>query len=609
MSTSWRIKTILSDRTETAGTESAIIGATVFEAPKGPSDFYFFSKGDTQKVLDTFGYPSSEYPAIQDVLDVITSSSMYLASPSKNGKYGGVVVTPSGTIPLTVGTSTKTLADRTKLDNRVSIGKGNGAQTTFTFTMPEKMRGKYVSESFKIYKDGEDLGIEVSGDDEETITGNDISSSSYTKSTGEFTVTFATAPTLGTVIEVGYQLNVSDAYFTLFNMYPQKDDLEVKVTKTEETPNGFYISVARYDPIEETYNELINSPYLVSLSENGKDGNGQNCYIKNVFTDNKLLFTTEIYQNEVTTFEDDTDFVELKGGDRGEQVESSDLSAIYTKLQDTNKYQIKYVFDSTGDKTIQTTFETLRNDYQKTCRFLVCTPDVEMETLISNPTDYCSITNNRGIYVYTTTWGTHQNIYSDLDFNCSNMGLIAKKWADMLTVGGGTPAWIDENGVGGLLGSSITKLNKSVTESQMEQLDKLGFNPVVFDNNYGPMIEGWRSRQVARTTVFSYAGQSSLADTIIELIQKNVLPQRIGKLIDDTAYSAVRTGCNQILETYQQWLEDWYVLCDDTNNTGDTKNAQKLMVSVYLVFKGYAKQVVFNFIALKNGVSVQEQLK
>ena len=301
--------------------------------------------------------------------------------------------------------------------------------------------------------------------------------------------------------------------------------------------------------------------------------------------------------------------VNLSGGSRGETVEGSDIANIYTQLVDTSKYQIKFCVDPTCNSEVITQFETLRNNYQKRCRFLYCTPNVDGATIVSSPSTYnFGITANRGMYQYCLNWGIHKDIYQGNDFKCSNMGLIGGRLVDALNAGTGCPAWIDENGVGGILGSSITKLSQEGTsEDVLEELDDLNFNAVVNDYNYGPMIVGWRTRQVKKS-VYSNIPQSSLADTIIESVEKDVLPNRIGKLIDEGSFSIVRTSIDSIISTYSNFLEDYYIWCDSDNNTSETINNEQLIVTVGIVFKNYARTILFTFTAYKNGVDVEEEM-
>ena len=104
MAQSWRLQTVEQDNTKKANVSTPTVGAIAIVSPKGPKTFTKFNKGDTQGILNTFGYPSKDYPTIQDALDVVQKCTMYVASPYKGGTYGGVFVTKSmGTIPFKIG--------------------------------------------------------------------------------------------------------------------------------------------------------------------------------------------------------------------------------------------------------------------------------------------------------------------------------------------------------------------------------------------------------------------------------------------------------------------------------------------------------------------------
>ena len=614
MSESWRIKTVEKDNTEKALTSTPIVGVTAIISPKGPKTFTRFNKGDTQGILNTFGYPSKDYPTIQDALDIITKCSMWIASPYKNGTYGGVFVTKSmGTISFNQGVSTKEISDYEKVSFINQIGIGDGYNTSFTYTV-DKI-AKYNKESLKLFIDGVEHVISISTlDNIETISDSGEgaiidSGSTLNTSTGVLTLNFTAPIPNGNTISIGYTMDMSDTYFVLFDKNMQADDLRVKVILSEDVDNAFEINVERFDPVSLEYITVNNSPFVVGLSETSKDTYGDNIYIENIFGDKQQLFDAHVVTSVLDTFANDSTFVALNGGSRGDTVGGSDVATLYDQIKDTSKYQIKFCFDGTCYSDVVTKYESLRNSYQKRCRFLYPTTDVDGATIVESPTTYnYGVTANRGLYQYCLTWGIHQDIYQGNDFKCSNMGLIASRLVDALNNGTGCPAWIDENGVGGILGSSITKLSQEVTpEDILEQLDNLNFNAVVNDFNYGPMIVGWRTRQVKKT-VYSNIPQSSLADTIIELIVNQVLPSRIGKMIDESTYSVVRSGCNQILSTYSQFLEDYYVWCDGDNNTPEMREKEELVVTVGVSFKNYARTILLTFSSYRNGVDVKEEM-
>lgn len=615
MAQSWRLQTVENDNTEKTNTSTATMGATVIVSPKGPKTFTKFNKGDTQGILNTFGYPSKDYPTIQDALDVVTKCTMYVASPYKGGTYGGAFITKSmGTIPFNSGVETKTISDYSSVAFTNSVGIGDSTTLSYTYTI--EYIEKYKSESLTLSIGGTAHEITISSSENiETISDEDnllAEGCTLNTDTGVLTLVFETAPSTGTTISIGYTMDMSDTYFVLFDKDMQEDDLQIQVSLSEDVDDAFEIVVARYDPINLEYVEVSDSPYTVGLSETSKDSYGDNIYIENIFGDDQTLFDAHVVTSIVDGFMDDDSMVGLSGGSRGSEVDGSDVANIYEQLIDTNKYQLKFCVDGTNYDEVISKFETLRNSYQKRCRFLYCTADVDGNTIVETPSNYnFGVTTNRGLYQYCLNWGIHVDTYQGNDFKCSNMGLIASRLVDYLDNEANTtsaPAWIDENGVGGILGSSIVKLSQDTTsEDVLETLDDLNFNAVINDYNYGPMIGGWRTRQVKKTDL-SNIPISSLVDTLIEQIEKNVLPSRIGKMIDEASYSVVRSGCNSILGTYSNRLEDYYVWCDSDNNTAEMRNQERLVVAVGIVPKKFARTILLNFNIYKSGVDVKVEM-
>lgn len=602
----WRITTNFTDNTARASESNPIVGATVIDSPKGVNKFFKFYKGDTQGIIDTFGYPSKKYPSIQDALDMVSASDLFVASAYKGGLYGGVFVTPNGTVPFTKGVETKEFEDLAEVENEHYVGKADSVNVTFETVVPNYAR--YNDESLVINFNGSDLECTIStSGDVETLSNSLFSSATFNKANGELSITFEIAPTEGE-IKVKYTTDMSDTLYILFDRDMQEDDLRVKVVKDKNVEKAFDINVQRFDSVSNAWVDVNNSPFVVGLSETSKDNYGSNIFIENVLNDYQTMFTPFVVTDEFDTFTSDTNYVELGGGNRGVECSGSDFATIYQDLQDSDTYNVQYVVDPLSKDEVVSVFESLRNNYQKYTRFLYCSPNLSADAIIADPTLASrGITNNRGMYCYVLSWGIHTDIYNGNPFMCSNMGLVATKLVGVLNRGWGVPAFIDNNGVGGLLGSSITKLAYGANQSQLEQFSELCLNPIINDKTYGVMIEGWRTRQVA-LNVYSGIGQSSLADTLVSKIVGDILPFCIGKLIDDTIYSYVRTNINALMNNYSEPLEDFYVLCSDENNTSDTKNAQKLMVSVAIIFKNYSEKIVFNFVSYKSGTNVEEEL-
>ena len=375
MAQSWRIKTVEVDRTDKTTTSTPIIGATVVVSPKGPKKFMRFNKGDIKGILDTFGYPSKNYPSIQDALDIVNKCTMYVASPYKGGAYGGVFVTKSlGTVPFNKGVTTKEIADYSSVEFANDVDVANGTTTSFTYTIP--YISKYIGESLSILVDDVVHSITIAtSEGVETITDADVESPifdegcSLNTSTGVLTLKTLTPLVSGTKLSITYDMNMSDTYFVLFDKDMQEDDIKVQVKLSEDVDDAFEISVFRFDPVELEYDEVARSPYLVGLSETSKDTYGDNIFIENIFGDDQTLFDAHVVNSEIDGFHDDTTAVPLAGGSRGDEVDGSDVASIYEQLVDVSKYQLKFCVDGTGKHEVVPQFENLRNNYQKHCRW------------------------------------------------------------------------------------------------------------------------------------------------------------------------------------------------------------------------------------------------
>lgn len=606
----WRISTKFLDTTSSVQTTLPIFGATAIKASKGPEDFYFFNKGETQKILDTYGYPSSTYPGIQDAIDFNLKTGLFISAPYKTGKHGGVFITKEGTIPFVSGTSSKTIADYSAIACETSVGTGTGSAVTFTKVIPNF--DYYVHQSIDILVDGVSITVTASNADPEVLTTSpDVGDGTYNRTTGTLSFTFDSAPALGAVITTSYEMDIdSIVYATLYSHDQQADDLKVKVEKDTTTPGNFFMNVYRYVPTEKDYFEINGSPFYFSIDPLGKDGYGNNVYIETVFAeDEQVLFSSTVQEDTFDTFTNDTTSVALSGGLRGASIDGSDLATAYSPLTDKTKYPTKIIFDTTAEANVATKFEQLRTGDLNRVRFMLPTADLTPTEIIADPLTAANNTTDRGIYYYCLTWEIHKDLYQGRNFNCSNMGLIAGKMADVLLLGpGGVPAWIDENGVGGQLGSSIVKFNKAATDSELQLLDQNRINPVVNDPLYGPMIKSWRTRQT-RISDYAYIGQSSLADWIVDLIETQVLPFQLGKAIDDFHMNLVKSKTETILSSVQRWLNDSYVLCDRTNNTAETQQQQKFILTVGVQYTAYSNIIEFTFINTPQGVSVSEVVK
>ena len=611
MAQSWRLNIKSVDKTERTSTSTDINYAIAIKAPKGQKTFRLFEKGETQKVLNIFGYPCADYPAIQDLLDIVNTTSVYACAPyavSGTNKFGGVYITSNGVYSLPYGLSSCSGVVASDIATQFTFGSftQDGSTTEYTIT------GN--NQDF----DTANLVVSVGGTDN-TLTYDSVSDSwsnasitvTRTVSSNKLTltVTFNTASASGTSCIIKMNVNTTNLKCVLMCPNCEENDTVIDITSSEDIDEAFDVQLYRYNPISSEYIE-DGSSITVGLSTSAKDAYNQSIYIGNTFDEDNLYLVANVIDDDLSGVTLSATEVPLNGGYRDDEtVTDSLLATAYEELQDTDAYNVKLVVSSYASSEIVSMFETLSNNYQKYCQFIYPTANIEASTIIesSTPAQYAqNVTSNSNLACYVLSWGIHTDTYQGNNFLCSNMGLIASKWYNCLSQGYGVPAWIDENGIGGLLGSSITKLSKKATQTQLKKLNKLGYCPVVYDYEQGPMIEGWKTRQI-KNTVYSDIGPCITRNTILYLISKS-LPNRIGKFIDEDSYSKVRNMLNTVMSTYSNAFEDYEYKCDNENNTSVTKQNQELIVQLAVIYKAYAQTITFTLTATDFGTDVSEAL-
>lgn len=612
----YRITTSLKDYSNTIGLSSTVLGFTSIKSNKGLLKPTYFDTGETNKILDFLGYPKSTAGnvAIQDVIDFNKSYPIYVSAPSGDGGlHGGVLVTKDGSIPLASGLSDTDINDFSEITQEESLGTGNGTTTTFTTTT--SLFTYYNNMSIDILVDGVSQDVTATDADPEVLSTTGGDAGTFNRTTGELSYTFFTAPTAGQEITLQYTIDVSsECYFVLLNKGQQADDMAVILTSSGS--GTFELELYRQDPDDSTsYNTIGDSPYTVSMVEGTKDGYGQNIYLTNVFDDDGI-YLSPIVNPDITfdTFVDDTDYVDFAGGDRGDEVQPSDIVEGFDYLTDIDTYgDVNIVFDTTGETAVASEFETLRgNDVtpgtQGRTKFLMPCSQQSISAILADTATAKFGIDNRGINIFPNPWAKHTDIYNDTPFYCSCMGLIARRYGDSKagSYGALSPMYISENGIGGELGSSVLELANTATETQLQALNSAGLIGIKKISGLGFTIVGDRTSKSAVLSDYSFTGSSDLADFIIENIESQVLPSMIGKPNDDLHRTNITAQAELVMSGISQYLEDYAILADETNNTAEVRNRREFVLSIAVIFTPNAQTIQFNFVNTRSGTDVSQ---
>ena len=312
-----------------------------------------------------------------------------------------------------------------------------------------------------------------------------------------------------------YSFNSVDEYFVLTSKSPCSDWLGVIIT-FNSTSELFTITLYGTNDDGITY-EKVNT-YIVSPVQGKTDGFGKNVYIEDVLEDDDYLAAVANSDADVSEgFVDDISRVDFSGGTRGSSITSSERNTGWDYFKSASLYPADIFMDTSTESAIVTTFNTLRNTYQKYSFYIIPLPKSEDASTAITTKDAYGI-NNAGLAFYWNH-GKVNNSYNGSNFWSSLIGKIGVKLAQMVDIyNGGAPAWVDENNHGGQLGPGIIELEYDPTESELETLDENGINALKFYPGYGVMITSHRTGQSPNTlSDNSWVAHRRLFDYIISL--------------------------------------------------------------------------------------------
>jgi len=599
MSTSWKIKTILSDKTGKSLIDSGSgIGATVVRSPRGALVPVRFKQGETLRMIDLLGDPDPAYPDLFEALEYNKRYPLYVSAPSKGGRFGGAYVTPTGIKTLKGGLAAMPVLGAKTLTIFEALGVGDGTTVAFGKTIGETTR--YKALSFKVYVNGVALaGQSASGTTTETLSSTPSTvTGTLIKATGVLSTTFTTAPVAGAVVEVGYDMDVSDCYGVFVSAAPQKDFLGVRQT-FDATTKQFTLTLSVADEFG-TFNDK--KTYVYSLEDSALDGFGKKISDEVIFAkDDYLQF---LFVGKATTYTDDAAVVSLGGGSRGQVITGSDLASAWGQFASSRKYPISLGFDNSADPAIPPAFVALRQGDQAYTKFLCATPNTDETTTLAATI----ATSDKGIRFYYN-YGKVSNSYNNRgDAWTSLIGEVAGNLADNIVnfFGGLAVSWTNENGVGGqLVSGRVLEMAFDPDQANLKSLEKARYNVIVMDPSNGVMILSERTSQTVISD-YAWASYTDALEYIIQNVINNVLPAQIDKLNDEDHRSSVKRQCEAIIRPMtvrpRNVIFDFQVKCDAENNDDAALDAEEFHLAIAVKVTRKSRTIVLTFINTPQGL-------
>lgn len=348
--------------------------------------------------------------------------------------------------------------------------------------------------------------------------------------------------------------------------------------------------------------------FIVSLKTGSKNFRGEANYIENYIERNSLF----IYAFENTSQEDYASFtsVELAGGAHVAP-EASDYIAAFNEFKNSDEVELNVLFiggaiNVTNSDTIVTHIIDNIIEKRRDIQFVFDIPTNElkvatMQGKIDNVVDFISvdINKNSSFAAYYPDAKYQYDRYNDV---CRWLPINADV-AGIYSIG---QAFEAPGGLNRGLIKNCRKLLFNPDEETRDILYPLGINSISTIKNIGHVVMGQK-------TLMSSASIFSRVDTraLFILLQKNAKDvARFYKFQKNNPTERRRfvSDIEPLFRTIQGLggVEDYLIVCDESNNTGDVREANEMIADFYIKPEYSIEWIRLNFNATRATINFEE---
>ena len=614
---SWRIKTIFDNRSQksipSAGTG---LGATVIQSTRGAKKPVFFAQGETAKILNLFGVPTTKNPELLEAIEYNKSYPMYISAPSNLGKSAAVLFGPTGSSVLGDAINTQITNDLANLSLYSKLSSISDSEFTGELGQIDDiiLDGSSVIQTLNLTVDGvKEIITLTESEGVYSIAGDNLTSGTLTLASGVISLEFSTGTTSGSVIEVEYAIDVSSSFGILALKGPSDESyLRAKFTAITVNDLDAFEMALQIKNIKGVFVDSVESPITFSLDPDHENGYGENIYIDNVFEDSSFFIPITQNGADFSAFTDDSSYSPFENGYRGGEFGSLEIAEGYTYFESPRIYPVDVFFDATQDETVPAIYSNLRENFQKYSRFILPVPKMSVADAIL----WTMPVSNRGISFYYGYFYL-MNLYGSIPKILGiPIGEVAKKHADIMlnAFGGLAPAWFDENNMGGqLTGGRILETIYDPSEDQLKALDEARINPIILNSSVGALIVSRRTSLSGSLSDWSFIDYSGAMDYIIKNVSTLVLPFQIVKMNDSNHRTIVRSKTEAILQPMTvnpiNVVREFMIKCDSKNNSDEVLSREEFKLDLAVKFTPKARTIIFTFINTPQGSKVSEMFE
>ena len=291
----------------------------------------------------------------------------------------------------------------------------------------------------------------------------------------------------------------------------------------------------------------------------------------------------------------------VDGEDASDAAKAGDIVTALKEFDNPEEIDINLLFAEgvNGDTTIHNEVIRIAGTARKDCVGFV-SPDTTAASAsdVTGDLDYNSsyiVQDSSAVYVYNK----YNDSYRYIPANGHIAGLCAR--TDDTNDPWFSPAGYNR---GNLLG--VTKLKWNPKKSERDTLYKAGINPIISEPGQGILLFGDKTAQ-SKPSAFDRINVRRLF-IVLEKAIATASKYQLFELNDEFTRAMFRNMTEPFLRDVKgrRGINDFLVVCDETNNTGSVIDANRFVADIYIKPARSINFITLNFIATRTGVEFSE---
>ena len=355
-------------------------------------------------------------------------------------------------------------------------------------------------------------------------------------------------------------------------------------------------------------NNTILEKYVVSLTLNSKDANGNNNYI--VEKINGKSANIIAYLKTGTTNVESFEATSLSGGSDGTTISDTEVSAGYDLFADKENVAINYLTSGGNESVTARKKVDAIAEARKDITAYIGAKEADIIGVSSNDTivnnivaDVATLAINSS---YAHYFGNYSQVYDAYNDKMRWIPIVGEILGLRVSVNANNESWYPAAGFNRGILKVAQKLGFSPNQTQRDTLYNARINPIYIDTGAGMVVLGQKT-MLASSSSFNRINTRELfiyCEKAIATFARDFLFE----FNDVTTRNLFKVACDQFLRDVQsrRGIADFKVVCDETNNTAQVISNNGFVADVAIKANPVAEFITLNFFNVGAGVDFNE---